>query len=331
MVQVISNSEIFTAAKKICQSPDEVYLAVSYWSGGASEALQIHKHSNVRVVLDVEAGGTSARELKKLMNFLGDRLRIHKDLHAKIYASKNLALVGSANASRPGLHIGRDGQLSNQGHAEAAALLSGSDAEKAFALAIEFFEEGEPANKRHISICEERFGERSIGQSEVAKHNNLSFAQLLIEQSELFDDMPFIITTEEACEHERNEEWKIQAPTIAPSEVGNEFDPKRWDNFQPKLDKRYIGKDCIALHVGQRRGLYVGYMRPSHTPEHRDWTFAERKSWDNIDAIKYRGLGGKVIDARDEREALLQTIDQLKDDNFVLGKKFINTFNNLYQ
>lgn len=278
MAELIFDKKIFPQAKKICGSGQEVYLAVSFWSGGAAEALGINADQETRVVLDVASGGTCPFELEKLMDRLKGNVRVHEDLHAKIYASKALAIVGSANASRPGLHLKCDG------HAEAAVLLDGKEAGATFDHAKELFDGAERATAMHINICRERFGKTALGETGAASSKKLPFLKALRAWPSEYGRMPLIITDEETSE---------DAPYRASKEAtgyGPDIDrnPDEWDNFNWKLNERYVGELCLALHRDPKGIISIGLVQPLPTGGNA-WSFAQRCPWGKINGLEYSG------------------------------------------
>lgn len=317
MTSVLSGKDIFEKALEICAQDDDIYLAVSYWSGGAVDALQIKEnHDRIKVVLDVNNGGTSPEELKTLIDILRKNVHVHPDLHAKIYASKTISLVGSANASRPGLHLG------GKGHAEGAAFLNGDDARSALKLAMELFYVAEPATKKDIEICRSRFGRIPLGRAEYGTTTEMPLIRSLIEQPDLFGPVPFILTNEEANSKERDKAWKRLAPAIAPNESAKRFDSKAWDGFLWSLDRRYRDRKCLALHVDKEGELHASLVRPTR---HRDkeWTFARLLPWSEIEGLTFKRTGARRIKNSDGRKKLIRAVNKLADNGFVLGYDFI--------
>lgn len=298
-----------------------MYLAVSYWNGNAVAALNIAEERKIRVVLDVNSGGTSPRALEELIELLGDDVRVHVDLHAKIYATRTLALVGSANASKPGLH------LDDRGHAEAAVRLKGDAARQAFDLAKRLFNSGVPATDAHVQICRERFGRRTLCEAEAGEIQRLPFFRSLCEQPDLFRHVPFIVTNEQIDDEEIDREWHNQRDQIDPKLHRQEYGYHSWGVFGAELDRRYRDQTCLTLHAGPRGALWLGLVRP---PLHiyGNFTFTPRVDWRQIAGLNFHGVGARRLgNAEYERDALIAAIGDLVDKNFVLGHDFIEALN----
>lgn len=316
MTSILTGRNIFKRAKEICGSKSGAILAVSYWSGGATKALQISRNAaNVRVVLDVKHGGTSPDELKELMGLLGENVRVHPDIHSKIYASEDAALIGSANASQPGLH------LKGCGHAEAAVFLSQHDAKDAMAIAQKMFKNGKPATYEDVEICYDRFFKTSLARAEAGYVEPMSLFKSLLEQPDIFRHMPFILTNEEVSQEQRDAAYRASIKHESQEEAV-EFNAKYLDDFAWCLDKKYRSRNCIALHVRGARA-WVGLVHP---PAYQDeaWTFAQRLPWSEIDGLIYRGVGAREIPSREEgRENLVKAVNELASLEFVRGDIFI--------
>lgn len=191
LVQILTGTDIGVCAQKIVQRGKKIYLAVAYWSGGAAKFLRVVERDNVHVVLDVKSGGTCPDELRALREHLGQRLRVLDGLHAKIYASESQALVGSANASRRGLHF------KGQGNGESGVYFEGKDlAKTSYDLAKSMFDQGADVVDDHVRICEERFGTGVVSEQEFGKPEKLSLYQTLLQQPHVLRNMPVLVTTE---------------------------------------------------------------------------------------------------------------------------------------
>ena len=98
MTNVSTGSEILQDIMKLIETEEEIVLAVAYWGNGSLSLLNgLRGRKNVRIVLNVHHGGTNPLELEKLMAEFGSRLKVHETLHAKIYAGRSHAVIGSAN------------------------------------------------------------------------------------------------------------------------------------------------------------------------------------------------------------------------------------------
>lgn len=79
-------------------------IAVAFWGQGAMDDLQL-AGKNVRLVLELDSGGTNPSEVRMLINAFPNRVRVFPRLHAKAYITSTSVLIGSANASATGLGV----------------------------------------------------------------------------------------------------------------------------------------------------------------------------------------------------------------------------------
>ena len=207
MTRIVTGQDILENAREICRTDDELVLAVSYWGKDAAGYLGLQKSDKTRIVLNVAHGGTNPAELQVLADLFPERVRVHPDLYAKIYASRALGLIGSANASSNGLHGSLHG-----GHEEAGVVLVGEAAAQAFAQAEAFYEAGEPLSDKHIEMCKNRFGSASLGEhmrmrpAQTAKNVLDTICQL----DDLFGNVPLILTYDTVADEEIQEEFTKQ-------------------------------------------------------------------------------------------------------------------------
>lgn len=87
--------------KAVRKSPQGV-VAVPFWGKGAVETLGLQAGSGVRVICNLNHPGCNPDVIEQLQR-LKIKVRTHSRLHAKIYATPNVAIVGSSNASSNGL------------------------------------------------------------------------------------------------------------------------------------------------------------------------------------------------------------------------------------
>jgi len=323
MVKVITGLEIGRQANRICRSNKEFYLAVSYWSGGAAKALGLLPNDNARIVLDVESGGTSPEELTQLIEHLGENVHVHRDLHAKIYASKKRALVGSANATGPGL------QLKPSDRVEAAMLLKDKQAVSAYKFARKLFKDSEVATEEHVEICRKRFAKKTVAEAELGKIKRLDLFSALIAYPELYGHLPVIVSDEEVDREERDDAWKEQRTSLEPNSSDADFDLKKWDDFGSQLPSQYQDQMCLALHIGSKGAVWGGLVRP-FPQDDKDWTFARRVSWEELPGLKFKGLqngprGPVSIKPALGKDIMKKAIEQLaeQDNEVNYGRDFI--------
>lgn len=302
----LTGRDILKAVEEVCASKEDAYLAVAYWSGGIAKHIQAFSRAKIHVVLDISAGGTSPEDLQFLMEWLEERVRVHPDLHSKVFASPQIAVLGSANATRPGL------QIIETARVEAAVKVTGDAAIEIYEFARKLYDTSEPATKEHLRICKERFGRATLSQTEFGKVESLDLITALIRQPDLYGHLPLIVTAQDVDDDLRNAAWEEQQMKLAPG-VESAFDLSQWDSFNWNLSAHYDDKICLALHVGKNQAVYAGLVRPVPFKGH-DWTFARRVNWSEIPGLQYKGQMAKRLpkgNNRDDlRRAMFALIDQ---------------------
>ncbi len=85
---------------------DEIDLAVAYWGLGAVKALGIDGSKKTRILCDLMSAGCNPYEIEQLLRPpFKDKVEVRHlgGLHAKVYRTPGIVIVGSANASMNGL------------------------------------------------------------------------------------------------------------------------------------------------------------------------------------------------------------------------------------
>ncbi len=279
MTKIITGREISKQTRKVCAADGEIFLAVSYWGRGATEALKLAARAeDVRVVLNVAHGGTNPEELEALMTMLPGHVRVHPTLHAKIYASEQRAVLGSANASDPGLNWG------GTGHAEAAVVVKGADAQAALKLAKKFYNEGQDATHEHIQMCRDRFGRRPLATTLIGTSKPNGGAETenpvdtLLHRTDVFGPLPVIISKGAADPKVLKKDWNEQRAAAEELPQNVPYNVSEWSYFQWHLDARYRGKACMEIHKRNDDHLSLHVVQPIFH-EGKKGTFARRLSW----------------------------------------------------
>lgn len=327
MTTLVTGVELLREIEKMCSRDEDIYFAVSYWSGGAAERIKGFAKGQLHVVLDIHSGGTSPRDLKVLMEWLGDRVKVHPDLHAKIYASDTHALLGSANATSPGLQIRETGRV------EAVLKIESQDAREIFDFAKRQYNAGRPATDEDVRTCERLFGRVTISQSESVPVEALGLVDALYLQPDLYAHLPLIVTVKEVDDELVDAEWQAEGENLAGAGWAPEFSIRSWDNFSFPLDEEYIEKVCLALHIGPRETVYAGLIWPFRS-QRSEWTFARRVQWSEVPGLSYPGRAaqslGRGLDGDTVREDRLARIKEAiweleaRDERFLRANQLID-------
>jgi len=89
----------FRSALRRTQAGD---IAVPYWGAGALRLLELDKGARLRIVCNLDQPGCNPWVIEELLA-LKIEVKSHRRLHAKIYTTEDMAIVGSSNASTNGL------------------------------------------------------------------------------------------------------------------------------------------------------------------------------------------------------------------------------------
>lgn len=293
------------------------FSCVSYWGKGAIEALKISARAkDIRVVLNVAHGGTNPEELEALMKLLPGHIRVHPTLDAKVYASKQRAVLGSANASAPGLN------WEGTGHAEAAVTVKGADAKLAIKLEKKFYNKGQDASDENLQICRERFGRQPLA----ATLNGISMPEgdsrtenpvdTFRNRADVFGTLPVIISEGTADRQILKEDWDEQRAVAEELPENGHYNDSEWSYFQWHLDSRYRGKACLEIHKRSDDHLSLHIVQPIFHEGH-EGTFARRLSWRVVEDLG-RYWNGKVRSiGRDEE--LSRVHEALSNQDYLTG------------
>ncbi len=80
-------------------------LAVAFWGSGAIDGLSLRPDRKIRILLELQSGGTNPNVVEELVRLFPDGVRSVERLHAKAYIGQSKMAVGSTNASANGLGL----------------------------------------------------------------------------------------------------------------------------------------------------------------------------------------------------------------------------------
>jgi len=312
MIKFLERGTILESIRSLCTDDNsEKCLAVAYWGRGSTDALGLNSDSNVKVVLDIEAGGTNPRELKYLRDRIGaENISVRGGLHAKVYATANAAIIGSANASGNGL------SFSYRGNVEASVLVTGETAKAAFDFANEQFAEGELLDDEHIKACRKRFGHQKTAFAEEGDVQRLAVSEALLRQPEYVESLPLICSVYNLSRAELRKHWSEQKEAVAPEDENKTYDEvdDLWDGYSWKLDRKYVGEVCLGIHRGPRGGLTASVFRVSEPGD--EFTFVRFAPWNQIPGISNRKSGEVPLTFSDQelRNRFEKKLEELAND-----------------
>lgn len=104
MTKFITGDENIQAIKNLLNDKNDLKCAVAFWG---DEALHFLENTNrkVKIICNLESGATNPYVISKLIDNPNIDIKTHQRLHAKVYWSPTLAIIGSTNVSANGLGL----------------------------------------------------------------------------------------------------------------------------------------------------------------------------------------------------------------------------------
>src|SRR4051812_16745180 len=97
-LELLREHQLAPAFRKALKAAGEGVIAVPFWGKGAAKLLGLDSEGDVRVICNLDQPGCNPYVIEALRD-LKIKVKTHPRLHAKIYATEALAIVGSSNAS----------------------------------------------------------------------------------------------------------------------------------------------------------------------------------------------------------------------------------------
>lgn len=101
-IALLREFELGPAFRKAVRKGGQINIAVPFWGTGAIKTLGLSKDDSVRIICNLYHPGCNPDVIADLID-LGLDVRMHRRLHAKVYATPHVAFVGSSNVSSNGL------------------------------------------------------------------------------------------------------------------------------------------------------------------------------------------------------------------------------------
>lgn len=274
MFEIVTGKDTHSRIESICADDGPIYFAVAYWGlSAATRALDL-AGDRLHVVLDVNAGGTNPLALGALIKALGNRVRVHPDLHAKIYASKTSALVGSANVSDSGW------QLELSARHEAGFFVDGKAASDAYDHAKDVFERARFATEADVETCRQRFGKRTVKESLLTYQRHNTFMDSLLDPEGPLAHLPLILTDQYIPEEENAAAWADPENPHKASH-GVEFNTDLLDRYDFVLAPEYMQTPCVALHIAKKK-IWASLVLPFQGRPTAEETFSMFLDWTEV-------------------------------------------------
>jgi len=185
-------------------------LAVAYWGRNAAATLSLSKvNGPTRILCDARSGACNPTELRSLMDMPNVTLKARDQLHAKVYWTSEIAIVGSANASTNGL-----GEEEREpGKLEAA--LEITEASTLDEIRAWFETEWESGELVDADLLEQvRPLWKGVRQNRPRRGERGTILEVLRKRPEFFKDLPIQIIAYERTDRSRADYKKFES--IAP-------------------------------------------------------------------------------------------------------------------
>ncbi|GLI99011.1 phospholipase D-like domain-containing protein [Sphingobium sp. BS19] len=109
-IRLLREHELAPAFRKALKRAKSAVIAVPFWGKGAVKLLGLDAGHSVRVICNLDHPGCNPFVIEELRKHKV-KVRTHRRLHAKLYATDAVAIVGSSNASTNGLTVeGKEAQ-----------------------------------------------------------------------------------------------------------------------------------------------------------------------------------------------------------------------------
>lgn len=105
MLKLLRENEIAPKFRSLRSAETGSVVAVPFWGVGAAEELGLNDGRNGRILCNLASTGCNPYAVEAVCNLPAIKVASHPRLHAKIYATRGSAIVGSSNASANGLMI----------------------------------------------------------------------------------------------------------------------------------------------------------------------------------------------------------------------------------
>jgi hypothetical protein len=102
LVEIIREDKVAPAFRRAMKNDATAAIAVPFWGKGAIELLGLHRGQKLQIVCNIDHPGCNPHEIEAIRK-LGLKVWTHPRLHAKLYVTKTIAIIGSSNVSSNGL------------------------------------------------------------------------------------------------------------------------------------------------------------------------------------------------------------------------------------
>jgi hypothetical protein len=155
--------------KSLLASEGKVDISVAFVGFGANSWFCGEKTA-YRVIVNLASGATNPSEIEKILNRKNCKIRQLDNLHAKVFLSKELTIVGSANLSANGL--GLEG-CETAGLEEAGIVTSAEPSSSQWF--DNMWEQSRKISKEDLKKAHEKWAQRCVNRPILKKNGNVDF------------------------------------------------------------------------------------------------------------------------------------------------------------
>ena len=105
MLRFLREHELPKTFRKLKKDASEIIIAVPFWGTDALSMLELEANQAARIICNLASAACNPYVIEQLTKLRGIKVSSHPRLHAKIYATPSIVIVGSSNASTKGLTI----------------------------------------------------------------------------------------------------------------------------------------------------------------------------------------------------------------------------------
>lgn len=286
-MEILHGRDLADAILSLFAKPGRLRCAVAFWGPSLAKLAFDRK---AEVVLDISMGGTSRNALKafglrkkKLPN-AKSRVTVLDKLHAKMFIGEQVAIIGSANASRNAL--GADGRV--PALREAGVVIDRIDDPLAYARLEQIFDEYRELSRPIVPEDLDRAvraptNPAARDYSTSIKPTTLSLFCSVLAQPEKFKDSSYIFADDEIDKPELQKAKKAYVEKFSelPKESGRHHICTSENNDD--VDEVLRGKrNIVTFWFSTYAGLYAYYdiVRIEHGK--RSVSYFGRQSWTKV-------------------------------------------------
>lgn len=235
--------------QKVINSSNALSIAVAFW-GSTSEQIFLNSQGKpIKIICNLTMGGTNPDPIKKLRANKNIEIRQFNELHAKVIAGENIALVGSANFSTNGLNFEFDEGI---GWEEAGLITKDTtEIKKIQAWFDKLWNKSSPITDYDIQTAERIWGSRRKHRQQKGHGGSLLACPL----PDLRDQPIYLAIWRRNCSDSAAEEFNSlkESESQLMASISDKLDFfEGWDDLP-------LDASLISVYYGPRGGIEVEY------------------------------------------------------------------------